>query len=199
MQYQRRLVSELSLGNLALKVTYHLSPIDAASGINVQNKFPFSNSTSSKVYARVESLNGCYRIVQVDLIVSVTSFPANYMRELIECDDDDLNDGLHVFDLSQTTSEILALFLPAQSLRVSFYRNLDDALSETAKIDPEYAYFSENPYSQTIWVRVESSVNGGCFGIFFHGPDPVHTAFDGLATHNTASAAKIEPGGVLQL
>ena len=155
----------VSLGNLALKVTYHLSPIDAASGINVQNKFPFSNSTSSKVYARVESLNGCYRIVQVDLIVSVTSFPANYMRELIECDDDDLNDGLHVFDLSQTTSEILALFLPAQSLRVSFYRNLDDALSETAKIDPEYAYFSENPYSQTIWVRVESSVNGGCFGI----------------------------------
>lgn len=155
----------VALGNLSLKVTYHLSPIDAASGINVQNKFQFSNSTSSTVFARVEAANGCYRIVQVDLIVSVTSFPPTYFRELVVCDDDASNDGLHVFDLSQTTSEILALFLPAQSLRVSFYRNLDDAISEVNKIDPDYAYLSEEPYSQTLWVRVESSVNGGCFGI----------------------------------
>ena len=155
----------VALGDLTLKITYHLSPIDAASGINVQNKFPFSNSTSSIVYARVESVNGCYRIVQVDLIVSVNSFPPNYMRELVQCDDDTVNDGLHVFDLSKTTSEILALFLPAQNLRISFYRNSDDALSETNKIDPDYAYLSETPYNQTIWVRVESSVNGGCFGI----------------------------------
>lgn len=155
----------VALGDLSLKITYHLSPIDAASGINVQNKYPFSNNTSPTVYARVESANGCYRIVQVDLIVSVNSFPPNYTRELVQCDDDTLNDGLHVFDLSQTTSEILALFLPAQNLRISFYRNSDDALSEANKIDPDYAYLSEEAYNQTIWVRVESSVNGGCFGI----------------------------------
>jgi len=96
----------VALGDLSLNITYHLSPIDAASGVNVQNKFPFSNSTSPTVYARVESVNSCYRIVQVDLIVSVNSFPPNYMRELVQCDDDTLNDGLHVFDLAQTTSEI---------------------------------------------------------------------------------------------
>ena len=155
----------ISLGDLSLKITYHLSPIDAASGINIQNKYPFSNRTSTTLFARVESEIGCYRIVQVNLIVSVNSFPPNYMKELSECDDDTLNDGLHVFDLSQTTSEILALFLPAQNLRISFYRNSDDALSEANKIDPDYAYLSEKPYNQTVWVRIESSVNGGCFGI----------------------------------
>lgn len=155
----------IALGDLSLNITYHLSRIDAASGINIQDKYPFSNNTASVVYARVESSNGCYRIVQVNLIVSVTAFPPNYARELITCDDDGSIDGLHVFDLAETTSEIIAQFLPAQNLRVSFYRNSDDALSETNKINPDNAYLSEVPNNQTIWVRAESSVNGGCFGV----------------------------------
>ena len=155
----------VALGDSSLKVTYHLTPIDAASGINIQTKFPFSNSKASTVYARIESGNGCYRIVQVNLMASSTEFPPSYVRELIACDDDGSIDGLHVFDLAQTTSEIIAQFLPTQNLRVSFYRNSDDALSETNKINPDYAYLSEVPNNQTIWVRVESSVNGGCFGV----------------------------------
>lgn len=154
----------VSLGNTTLNISYHLSPINAASGTNPQTKYPFSNSLSSTVYARVESVNGCYRIVTVDLVVSSTTFPPNYSRELITCDDDSTVDGLHIFDLSQTTSEIISLF-NVQNLRVGYYRNSEDALSEINAINPSSAYLSEVPFNQTIWVRVESSTDGGCFGI----------------------------------
>ncbi|OIQ39699.1 MAG: hypothetical protein BM563_04230 [Bacteroidetes bacterium MedPE-SWsnd-G1] len=154
----------LSLGNGSLQVTYHLSPIDAAAGINPQNKSAFSNAISPTLFGRVESVNGCYRIVQVDLVVSITGFPPGYSRNLISCDDDAVIDGLHVFDLDQTTSEILALF-NAQNLRVSFYRNESDALLESNVIDPSSAYVNETPFNQFIWVRVESSVDGGCYGV----------------------------------
>ena len=155
----------VTLGDLTLNVTYHLSSADAASGINVQNKYPFSNFLNSTVYARVESANGCYRIVQVDLVISGALFPPNYMRELIACDVDSANDGVYEFDLAKTTSEILAQFFPIQNLRVAFYRNQENALSETNKINPTNSYLNETPYSQIIWVRVESITDGGCAGI----------------------------------
>jgi len=155
----------VALGNNALNVSYHLSPIDAASGINSVSKNNFSNRTSSILYARVESALGCYRIVQVDLVVTITSFPPTYSRQLIACDDDGSNDGNYVFNLAQTRSEILSLFLPDQNVRVSYYRNEDDAILETNIINPDNAYLSETSFNQYIWVRAESTIDGGCFGI----------------------------------
>ena len=154
----------VTLGDNNLNVTYHLSATDAASGINVLNKSSFSNNISSAVFARVASSEGCYRIVQVNLTVSVTSFPPNYSREIIFCDDDASIDGLHEFNLAQVTSEIISQF-PSPNLRVGYYRNQADAVSETNIISPANAYLSEVPFSQTIWVRVESAINGNCFGI----------------------------------
>lgn len=155
----------LALGNTSLNVTYHLTPIDAAEGINTQNKFPFSNATSPIIYGRVEAANGCYRVVQVNLLVSSTSFPPGYHRQLIACDDDSVVDGLHVFNLAETRSEILTLFLPSQNLKVDFYRNENDALEEVNVIHPDDTYLSEEPFNQLIWVRVEGSLDGGCYGI----------------------------------
>jgi len=155
----------VTIGDNNLNVSYHLSATDAVSGINEVNKSSFSNNVSSIVFARVFSTNGCYRIVQVNLSVSVTSFPTNYPgREITVCDDDDTIDGLHEFNLAQVTSEIISLF-PSPNLRVGYYRNQNDALLETNIISPTNAYLSEVPFSQTIWVRVESAVNGNCFGI----------------------------------
>ncbi|NEW80260.1 MAG: T9SS type B sorting domain-containing protein, partial [Gelidibacter sp.] len=154
----------VTLNNPSLNVTYHLSSTNAASGINAVNKSSFSNNVSPIVFARVASGEGCYRIVQVNLTVSITAFPPNYSRELIVCDDDATIDGLHEFNLAQVTSEIIAQF-SAPNLRVSYYRNRADAVSETNIISPTNTYLSEVPFSQTIWVRVESAINGGCFGI----------------------------------
>ncbi|HEY9170578.1 MAG TPA: T9SS type B sorting domain-containing protein [Lutibacter sp.] len=155
----------VTIGDNNLNVTYHLSAIDAASGINKINKSSFSNNVSSTVFARVSSVDGCYRIVQVNLKVSVTAFPASYPgHKIVVCDDDDTIDGLHEFNLGQATSEIISLF-SSPNLRVGYYRNQMDAVSETNIISPANAYLSEVPFSQIIWVRVESAINGGCFGI----------------------------------
>ncbi len=156
--------SYVSLGNTSLNVSYYITPIEAASKTNSLAKFPFSNATSTIVYARVEAINGCYRIVQVNLNVSSSAFPPNYKYEMESCDDDATNDGLHVFNLALATSEIITLF-PGNNSKLSFYRNQSDAISNLNEITPSNFYLSEVPYSQTIWVRVESSVNGGCFGI----------------------------------
>ncbi|MFZ2282438.1 MAG: T9SS type B sorting domain-containing protein [Lutibacter sp.] len=154
----------VTLGDNSLNVSYHLSAINAASGINEVNKSSFSNNVSATVFARVASSEGCYRIVQVNLTVSVTSFPPTYSREIIFCDDDATIDGLHEFNLAQVTSEIISLF-QSPNLRVSYFRNQVDAVSETNIISQANAYLSEVPFSQIIWVRVESAINGNCFGI----------------------------------
>jgi gliding motility-associated-like protein len=154
----------VTLGNNSLNVSYHLSAINAASGINPVNKSSFSNNISPTVFARVAAVNGCYRIVQVNLTVSVTAFPPTYSREIMFCDDDATIDGLHEFNLAQVTSEIISQFT-SPNLRVGYYRNQADALLETNIISPANAYLSEDPFSQTIWVRVESAINGNCFGI----------------------------------
>lgn len=156
----------LALGDNSLIVSYHLTSIDASSGTNPQNKWPFSNFTNASIFARVESpINGCYRIVPVDLVVvSADSFPPSYFREIVACDDDGSNDGIYAFNLGLFTSEIIAQF-PVQNLRVSYFRNRDDALVENNNINATAAYLNETAYSQTIWVRVESSNDGACFAI----------------------------------
>ncbi len=155
----------LALGDTSLNVTYHLTSLDASSGTNAQDKWPFSNFSVTSIFARVESPeNGCYRIVPVELLVATTSFPPSYMREITVCDDDGSNDGVYAFNLGLTTSEIIAQF-PVQNLRVSFFRNRDDGLIENNTINATTAYLNETPYSQTIWVRVESSDDGSCFAI----------------------------------
>jgi gliding motility-associated-like protein len=154
----------LSRGNTSLNVSYHLSSLDAESGVNPQNKYPFSNVTVSRLYARVEDAAACFRVVVVNLEASTTSFPPSYNKELITCDDDAVVDGIHVFDLTQTTSEIISLF-SSQSLRVSFYRNEMDAIEEVNVINTPDVYLNETAFSQRLWVRVESSTNGGCFAI----------------------------------
>jgi gliding motility-associated-like protein len=155
----------LALGDSSLLVSYHLTMVDAASSTNPQDKWPFSNFTSSSIFARVQSqVNGCYRIVPVDLVVATTSFPPDYFREIVACDDDGSNDGVYAFNLGLTTSEIIAQF-QVQNLRVSYFRNRDDALVENNAINSTTTYLNETAYSQTIWVRVESSNDGSCFAI----------------------------------
>lgn len=150
-------------------VTYHLSPIDAGSSVilNDLQKYPFSNSNGSIVYARVvASANGCYKVVEVNLKVIETAFNlTNYTIPLTECDDDGEIDGKRVWNLAQTRALIINRLSATSNPRVAYYRKEEDALSETNKIDPDFAYENETPYSQIIWVRAESTIDGSCAGI----------------------------------
>lgn len=147
---------------------YYESLNDAELGINAINPVPFNNQTSSNVYVRVENEFGCFRISNVDLQVSTTSFTQGYVYELADCDDDEIIDGQRVFDLGQVSYEFISQFPAGQNLNVHYYRSLGDAQLEQNEIVDQANYINETPFSQYVYVRVESDDNGECFGIGPH-------------------------------
>lgn len=159
----------ITSGNsVGLTITYYLNLMDADIGINPINPVPYNNSIANVVYARVENSNGCYSISTINLQVSTTSFPVGFIQELEFCDDDDTIDGLHVFDLTQASQSFLNEFPTGQNLSVHYYRNLNDAEVEENEIISQIDYINETPFSQILYVRVESDDNGECFGIGPH-------------------------------
>ena len=158
--------SILTNGDPSLTVRYFLTSTEAnATGATPVNPAPFNNSTANTVYARIENTNGCFRVATVNLQVSTTSFSSGFMETLESCDDDAIIDGLSTFDLTLASSNIMAEFPLGQNLSVHYYRNLADAQLEFNEITPQNNYLSETPFSQILYVRVESSDNGDCFGI----------------------------------
>ncbi len=158
-----------------LDFSYYLSYPEADSKSNNKiNPVPFNNSTTNKVYVRVENSDGCYRVATLNLQVSTTSFTSGYLQEMESCDDDDTIDGLHVFDLTQASAEFIAQFPTGQNLSVHYYSNLADAQLEQNEITSQTGYVNETPFSQTLYVRVESEDNGDCFGIGPHLQLTVH-------------------------
>lgn len=165
----------ISLGNTAsYGFSYHLSLNDAQQDVNPVNPLPFNNNTANTVYVRVVNTNGCFRVATINLQVSTTSFPNGYVEEIALCDDDNTPDGFIEFDLTQVSQQFLNQFPTGQNLSVHYYRNLQDAQLEQNEITGVANYTNETAFSQTIYVRVESSDNGDCFGIGPHLQLTVH-------------------------
>lgn len=148
----------------SLIVSYFLNYDNANANNSAINAFPFSNRTQTKVFARITNTNGCHRVAEIDLLVSSTSFPTNYLKTVVQCDDDAILDNKKQFNLSDYTNEFISLFPSGQNLEVSYYRNLTDTQLEQNKIDPSIPFLNELEYEQTLFVRVESKDNGECFG-----------------------------------
>lgn len=148
-------------------ISYHYTYSDANDEINeIDSSLPFNNATSSVVYAHVNSLYGCgYYISIVNLDVSINSFPPNYKYTISSCDDDNTNDGIHSFDLTEATNSIISQFPLNDNLVVSYYRNLLDAQLKQNRITSEANYINNIPFLQNIFVHVEDSVEGICFSI----------------------------------
>lgn len=162
--------------SVGLSFSYYLNIADAEIGSSnvINNPFSFSNSTANTIYVRVETNNGCYRVSTVNLEVSTTSFPLGYIEELEFCDDDSVSDGLHVFDLTQVSSLYISNFPAGQNLSVHYYKNISDAQLEQNEITSQSNYINSTPYSEILYVRVESDDNGNCFGIGPHLKLTVH-------------------------
>ena len=155
----------LTNGDTNLIVTYFASFNDAEVNDSPIVSAPHNNNTLATVFARIENINGCHRVAQVDLLVSATSFPDGYLKVVSNCDDDDTIDGIREFDLSPFEAEIIDLFPSGQNLSVTYYRNLSDAQLEINIIPKDVLYQNETPFNQTLFVRVESDDNGECFGM----------------------------------
>jgi gliding motility-associated-like protein len=169
----REIENLISSNTLGLNYSYHLTQADAASNSNlITDLFNFSNANASEIFLRVENQFGCYSVVEVDLVVTTSSIPTNYMLSYYECDSadyvgDDTN-GITQFDFSTATNDLLELFAQDQNLSVSYYENIEDALSEQNILDPQNHINSASPFSQQIFVRIDNLDNQACIGIGQH-------------------------------
>jgi len=148
-------------------ITFHESRSAAELGENEVDPFPFNNAVNPTVFARVENSFGCFEVATINLETSTTTFPPNFTYELANCDIDD-RDGYSSFDLTAASADLLAQFPGNQNLTVDFYRNLNDAQLELNPIGQPTSFVNETPFAQTLYVRVESTDNGDCFGIGPH-------------------------------
>ena len=164
----------ISYGDNGLTVSYYRSFSDASTGADPLNPSPYNNMNGSTVYARAENTNGCYSIATIDLQVATTSFPVGYIQRLQTCDEDNSNDGLYSFDLTQASANFISQFPTGQNLSVHYFRNLTDAQLEQNEILSEDNYINETPFLQNLYVRVESNDNGDCYGIGEHLTLTVH-------------------------
>lgn len=147
-------------------ITYHLSTIDAETGNNPLNPLPFNNQTSSVIYGRIEnSITGCFSISTISLEVSTTALSPAFIQEIEQCDDDANADGLYEFDLTSVSQGFVSQFPTGQNLIVRYFSSLSDAQLEENEIINPTNYTNQSPFTETLYVRVESEDNGECFGI----------------------------------
>ena len=171
----------ISANYAAETFTYYTNSAAASTQNNtflISNPIAYTSGNAS-VFARVQNSNGCFRVARIDLIVSVTQIPASFViPNKYLCDDylDALNDdrdGISgPYNFSNVTSSLLA-FLPGPSANYSikYYKTQADFLAETDASGNSLAITNTTNYrnigfpnTQTIWVRVESTIDNSCFG-----------------------------------
>ena len=119
----------------------------------------FSNTSNPQIiYVEViNSRTGCFDYSELTIDVSLTNSNNTSLDAI--CDDDGIEDGLHVFNLTDANNAIVN-GLPA-GLDISYFETYDDALLETNNLGTSFT--NTVPYSQTIYARVENANN--CYGI----------------------------------
>ncbi|MFV7235203.1 T9SS type B sorting domain-containing protein [Flavobacterium sp. ZB4R12] len=168
-------ISKITANAATETITFYKTQTDAQNNTNpIPNATTYTNQIVSvdKVYVRVSNSNGCYRIAQLNLIVSTTQIPLNFTRAFTQCDDAVLGtnkDGIASFDFSNVTSQIQNIFPVGQQLDITYYRNLGDALAEKNTISNISNYRNIGyPNTQNIYIRVDSRLNNDCLGLGSH-------------------------------
>lgn len=125
---------------------------------NEVNGDSFNNTINPQtIYVEViNDITGC--IKNSELTLDVTATDSNNAF-LTSCDDDGIEDGLYLFDLNTTNNDILN-GLPF-GLDIVFYETFNNAVLEQNPLNT--AYTNTEPYSQTVYARVENA--NDCYGI----------------------------------
>ncbi|EAQ40036.2 hypothetical protein MED134_04764 [Dokdonia sp. MED134] len=129
-------------------------------------------ANNESISVSISTINGCTRQAQIDLEVDTSEIPDTFQLEYFECDTD--SDGQSVFDFSDATAQVLALFPAGQMLTVSYYETQQEAETETNPITATIdAYTNNLTYTgangqQGIWVRVDGDTANDCRGLGIH-------------------------------
>jgi len=153
--------------------SYHLTLLDAEDNTNpIIDTQNFSNAIANHLFIRVENQLNCHVVADLQLQVSTTQIPADYMIRINECDnslaDGDDHNGITIFDFSSATQDILNLFPADQKLLVTYYENMEDALSLQGQINSSSYRNESSPFSQQLVVRIDNENNNACVGLGYH-------------------------------
>lgn len=151
---------EIIGGEPGVAVSYHETLIDAING-DFALVSPYTNiqTPTQVVYVRAEyppilGGTGCFRIVELLLVVLPTPEVPLDLEPLVLCDDD--GDGIGVFDLTERAPDIYGSQDPAD-YTLTYYNTFLDADAGTNAIGtPEMYTNTTNP--ETIYVRLENNV-----------------------------------------
>ena len=142
--------------------------------VKINNPIAYNNSIAFNdvVYVRVENANACFRVAQINLVVSVTQInAATFHRNFTLCDDavsgiSSDTDGTSLFDFSSVTNDINnQLPLSSSNYTISYYESNADALSQVNPITNISAYRNTTLNQMLIYVRVDSNNYQGCYGL----------------------------------
>ena len=173
----------ISLNSANETFQYYPTELDAENTTNEILAFTnYSNvvDTNDVVWVRTTTVNNCFRVSQVNLVVTNTEIPATFQRSFSECDDfldedgndtanNDDTDGISSFDFSSVTNEIVALFPASQTINVSYYESLADANIPVNPIFNTSNYRNiVSPFTQQIFIRVDNPANVNCAYVGTH-------------------------------
>ena len=132
---------------------------DIAGTIEIDGHSYKNSSNPQTIYVKATNVDtDCFSFSELTLNVSLTDVNNTVLTPV--CDDDGVEDGLHVFNLNDANAEILN-GIPNIDLNISYYETYEDALLEINKLG--VSYINKQPYAQTIFARVENS--NACYGI----------------------------------
>ncbi len=119
----------------------------------------FNNTSNPQtIYVEViDDTTGCLNTAELLLNVSITDSKDTILPAV--CDDDGVEDGFHIFKLSDADSAVTN-GLPS-GLNIFYFETYEDALLEVNTLGDTYT--NTTPYNQTIYARVENANN--CYGI----------------------------------
>lgn len=142
-----------------VEVSYYLTLQDANNDVNRLDNTNYRNITPvQNIVARVTNVNtDCFNTSTITLRVSASDAQSALLEQ---CDDDGVEDGFHVFNLSNASNTVIAN--APSDVTVNYYLNAVDALAERDPLPNQY--INEVANSQIIYARAESP-DGNCFGI----------------------------------
>ncbi|WP_100803032.1 T9SS type B sorting domain-containing protein [Ulvibacter sp. MAR_2010_11] len=162
--------AEIIGGEPFVSVTYHENPTDAQTGASALIS-PYFNIVANQqtIYARAEyspsnpppSNTGCFRVVELDLIVLSSPVVPVTLPPLVVCDDD--GDGVGEFDLTLQETVIFGGFPPPANYVLTYHLSQGDADTGTNAIGSPQMYTNvSNP--QSIFIRVFDTATG-CYTV----------------------------------
>ncbi|HWS59651.1 MAG TPA: T9SS type B sorting domain-containing protein, partial [Flavobacterium sp.] len=176
--------TEISANSANENFSYYISENGAKNAVAadlISNELAFENTTPTlmDVWTRVTNkLTGCHSVAKITLKVPATNIPPTYKIPFAPvCDDfldtngnnnanNDKRDGITTFDFSATKAIIEGLLPTTDVYTIAYYKNEADALAELNVI-PDISNYRNigYPYSQDIWIRIDSDLDNACYGI----------------------------------